>query len=324
MEWIIGVDGGGTKTDFLLATDEGQVVARRIEPASNIQNLGNEKCEEVLRNGIEGLCNQAGISIKDVSYTCLGLGGLDTEQDLQAYQSIVIKIFGIHTKRVALENDCFIAIYSGTLGKPGMALVSGTGSMAIGVNEKGEQARSGGWGYLFGDEGSAFDIGRHGAIAALKAKDGRGPWTELVGALEAEFGMDLFDAAIDQYRNPTPQTKIASLARIVDTVAQKGDRIALKIIKDGAEELADAALAVVKQLKFTSSPIPVSLTGGTFNSPIMMEELRSALKQSEYSFDLIRPVLPPIAGSYILALLKLHKPVDDSVLAKLKEGLLKK
>jgi len=120
---------------------------------------------------------QAGSAPDEIEAACLGLGGLDTDEDLAAYTRIARRIFGSAAVRVQLENDGFIAIHAGTLGGPGIALIAGTGSTAVGVNERGERARSGGWGALFGDEGSAYDVGRQAIVRALHAMDGRGPST---------------------------------------------------------------------------------------------------------------------------------------------------
>src|SRR5690606_32928807 len=136
--------------------------------------------------------------------------------------------------------------------------------MAVGVNERGERARSGGWGALFGDEGSAYDVGRQAIVRALHAMDGRGPSTAWVAAIEALFGMPLSAVVARLYRDPSPQ--VASLAETVHAVAEAGAPVARDLLHEAARHLASCVDAVLKQLTFAKHPVPVVLSGGLFRS----------------------------------------------------------
>src|SRR5690606_612747 len=128
----------------------------------------------VLRDGLSQVAEEAR---GELLGACLGLAGLDTAQDERIYSAMVGDLFGDAAAKVRIENDCFIALHCGTLGAAGIAIIAGTGSMAIGMNEAGERARSGGWGYRFGDEGSGYYIGYQALVRAVRARDGRAPET---------------------------------------------------------------------------------------------------------------------------------------------------
>ena len=320
MKYLLAVDGGGTKTAAVAFDPSGRVLAQGTFGPSNLQNLGEARCSQVLTDAIERVLRLAGSEPAEIEAACLGLGGLDTDEDLAAYTRIARRIFGQAADRVQLENDGFIAIHAGTLGRPGIALIAGTGSMAIGVNEQGERARSGGWGALFGDEGSAYDVGRQAIVKALQAMDGRGPFTALVPAIEARFGMPLTAVVARLYRDPSPQTTVASLAETVHAVAEAGDPLARDLLQEAARHLVSCVNALLKQLAFAERPVPVVLSGGLFRSSIVADRVTRELV-ARGDVRPVRPVLPPIGGACVLALVKVGVPVIGEVVRALRKGL---
>ncbi|HET7056428.1 MAG TPA: BadF/BadG/BcrA/BcrD ATPase family protein, partial [Thermomicrobiales bacterium] len=144
----------------------------------------------------------------------------------------------------------------------GVVLIAGTGSIALGRDANGNTARAAGWGHLMGDEGSGYDIGRRGLMAAARAADGRGPETGLLEALMRHFEVDRpLDMIAPAYRS-TEKAAIASLASIVFECAQVGDEVAAAIITAAASELAHAAIAAGSQLGLDNEPMPLALAGG--------------------------------------------------------------
>ncbi|MBO8142390.1 MAG: hypothetical protein H0Z37_09495 [Firmicutes bacterium] len=318
---FLALDGGGTKTDIVVFDGRGRIQARRIAGPSNLQNLGEDRCREVLQQGIAASLQAAGASMNGLAYACLGVGGLDTDEDLASYRRIAAAIFGPRAGRVQLESDGYIALHSGTAGRPGIALIAGTGSMAVGLNEEGQRARSGGWGALFGDEGSAFDVGRQGVARALRAIDGRGPATLLVEELERATGLAPADLAASLYRQENPPAAIAALAKAVEAAARRGDAAARHILEAAAGELVLCVKAVASRLDFRDRPIPVVLSGGLFRSVIVREEVLRLLSAAPESFTAIEPSLPPVGGACIAALLSSGRPISQEVLGNLAAGL---
>lgn len=319
--YILGVDGGGTKSDFVACDLSGRILGRTTLGASTLQNVGGTQCEAILREGWESLQEEAGLSTAQLAGACLGVAGLDTPTDRREYQAIIQRIFREYTSLVRLESDCYIAIHCGTLGRPGIAVIAGTGSMAIGENERGQQYRSGGWGYLFGDEGSAYEMGRQAVIAALKAFDGRGPQTQLSNLIEQVFGSDLETLVADLYRSGEVPQAVAALAQLVDHAASNGDRVALKILEESAMELATAANAVQARLHLQIDPIPVVLSGGAMKSDLLRRLLRKRLSSALEKCEYIQPQLPPVAGACIVALKGTGTTISDEIVGALQSGL---
>lgn len=318
VSYYIAVDGGGTKTDFALIDEEGRLLARERRGPSNYQNVGPEKCVALLRDGIAALLGSRALRASDVTAACLGLAGLDTDQDALAYDEILDRVFDEPVAHIRKENDCFVALHSGTLGGAGIGLIAGTGSMAIACNERGERARSGGWGHRFGDEGSGFFIGREAIVRSLMARDGRGPATDLARRIEEATGTRLFDL-VTQYNTQYPgPDKIAALAPVVDAAARDGDAVARAILVEAASELAAAVRAIMARLDFEGRPPRVVLCGGAFHSDLLRTLVEAELRRLAPGIECFRPELPPVAGAYVLALEAAGRSVTPQIVARLR------
>ncbi|HLT59471.1 MAG: hypothetical protein LOD91_00415 [Limnochordales bacterium] len=319
---LLALDGGGTKTDAVALDIHGRVGARRTVGPSNLQNLGEDACRRALAEAIDGVLAAVGLKRHQIRAACLGVGGLDTDADVSAYSRIVADLFGPAASRVQLESDGFIPIFSGTRGRPGIALIAGTGSMAVGIDDAGRRARAGGWGALLGDEGSAFDIGRQALMLALRAMDGRGRSTRLRGDIERHFGMPLPAVVAMLYRQgQSRETAIASVARTVAAAADEGDGTSRVLLHKAAKELALCVRAVLRQLRFARQPVPVVLSGSLFRSRILREAVERELRTSRVRLQLILPDLPPIAGACYLACRRAGVPVTDAFWDNLARGL---
>ncbi len=321
LPYILAVDGGGTKTDIVACDLQGKVLERKVLGPSTLQNVGKAGCEALLREGWQAVTAGAGLDVQRLVGACLGVAGLDTPTDRREFKEIVRTIFGTQASRVCLESDCYIAIHCGTLGRPGIALIAGTGSMAIGENARGEQARSGGWGYLFGDEGSAYDMGRQALVAALKVADGRGPHTLLSELLTQVFGTDLETVVAELYRSDELIRAVATLAQLVDHAAASGDQVAGAIVENAAAELSAAATAVQTRLQLQERPLPIVLSGGAMNSELLRRLLHERLTGSLGDVECIRPDLPPVAGACIVALKRADVPITEDLIDALKSSL---
>lgn len=319
MGYLLAVDGGGTKTEFALMVPSGTVIRRLALGPSNYQNVGIETARNVLQEGLSQVT--ADVSDGQLLGACLGLAGLDTPHDERVYKDMVGQLFGAEADKVRIENDCFIALHSGTLGAAGIAIIAGTGSMAIGMNEAGERARSGGWGYRFGDEGSGYYIGYQALVRAVRARDGRAPETVLAERIEQQLNMPLFEV-VTRYtaEDPGPDA-IGALAPLVTEAAREGDQVASEILADAAAELVLAAQAIASQLTFERRPVPVVLAGGAFRSDLLREGVEVSLRRELGDVECLRPTLPPVAGACILALDAAGITLSAGMKANLTESL---
>ena len=274
MRHVLGIDAGGTKTRALCAREDGKIVSGALAGGANLRTHGELEVEKVLHAVIE----EAGAGGENKpEAVCLGIAGADRPADEAVLREILRRI-GFR-ERVVVTNDARIAFVAGSAERVGLALVCGTGSIAWGRNRAGEIARSGGWGWHLGDEGSGFWIGERAIRAVLRAGDGRGPATALDAALAEHFEISSPDQILYAiYDREYPRTKVARFAPRVDEAAKKGDAVARGILSDAAAELVRAAESVRDRLRLEAGPYDVVLSGGTFLAvPSLAEDVSGRL-----------------------------------------------
>jgi N-acetylglucosamine kinase-like BadF-type ATPase len=254
---LLGIDGGGTSTEAWLADWTGSVLGRGRAGPSNAKAIGAEAARRALNQAIVGAFNDAGIDRKPADVACLGLAGFDRPDDRALLQEWCTAENWAH--RLLVVNDGDLLLAAGTAEGWGIGVISGTGSIAVGRSPDGKTARAGGWGYLFGDEGSAYSV----ALAALRwiarTHDGRTPAparpdvlvSQICEALGASGPTELVTAV---YRSSVDRPRIAALAPLVAAAAEEHSLAAGAILAEAADELAQAVLAVACQLDFLSNP----------------------------------------------------------------------
>jgi N-acetylglucosamine kinase-like BadF-type ATPase len=274
VRYVLGVDAGGTKTRALFADENGRVVGAALGGGANLRTHGELEVEKVLHAVIEEACADAPARPEAVA---LGIAGADRPADEAVLRGILRRI-GFRD-RVVVTNDARIAFVAGSEERVGLALVCGTGSIAWGRNRAGEIARSGGWGWHLGDEGSGFWIGERAIRAVLRADDGRGPATSLDRALSEHFEIARPDQILYAiYDAEFPRTRVARFAPRVEEAASAGDAVARSILADAAAELARAAVSVRDRLRLEESAYDVVLSGGTFTAvPALAQDVASRL-----------------------------------------------
>jgi len=182
-EFLLGVDGGGSKAAALLADGQGRMVGRGLAGPSNYHGIGTAAASTALRAALSAALAQAEVELASVRALCLGLAGVARPADkvwLEAW--LAERAPGIPAMIV---NDTDLMLAGGTPDEWGVALICGTGSNVYGRDRQGRVARAGGWGYLLGDEGSGYAIGLAALQAILRAADGRAPQTQLVLRFDA-------------------------------------------------------------------------------------------------------------------------------------------
>ena len=262
---MLGIDAGGTKTVALLADGEGTVVGEGRAGGANLQAHGELEVEKILHHVIdvamEGRSEQP-------AAVCLGLAGVDREGDGQVIRGIMRRL-GFR-ERTLIVNDALIALVAGvplregnTTVSQGVVLISGTGSIAYGVNREGRAARAGGWGTSLGDEGSGYWIGRRALKAVARATDGRGPHTRLTALVLAHFSLSRPEQLVSEiYDQANGKRAIASLGQTVEQARAEGDAVAAEIMRRAAEELTLAVASVVARLEMRGEQFPILLSGG--------------------------------------------------------------
>lgn len=301
MEYIIGMDGGGTKTHCLITNIEGEVLFDCTGGASNFLVIGTEKVSETLFNLIQSCKQHLEINFSDISAILLGTTGAGRRNDAEKLENAFkefSKTRGTDLDCFHVESDARIALEGAFSGNPGSILIAGTGSIMFGKDSEGNIHRVGGFGRYLGDEGSGFVIGKKGLAVVSKEFDGRGIQTNISELVKEKFGIDSSEKLINEiYKN---NFDIASVAPAVIEAAEQGDAIALKIIDDETDELLLHLSAMTKKL---NQPIMnVSFIGGIItHDNIYSRTLRKKVTLRLPNVKIKEPENSPAFGAVLMA-----------------------
>ena len=294
MRYVVGIDSGGTKTVGLLADETGKVLAKARGGGANLVIHGELSVEKVLYQVIEDLEPPGPIDT-----ICLGMAGVDRPEEKELIQGLLRRL-GLR-KNIRIVNDALIALVAGAPEGIGIVVSAGTGSIAYGVDPSSETARSGGWGYLLGDEGSAFWLGHAAVRQGVRAVDGRGPATTLFDRISQKLDLDVPEGLVKWfYDQELSRDRVAKLASVVEEAADDGDVAANSLLDQAAQHLARAARAVDRKLTFTDC-YPLVLAGGAFRAcPSLFERVESNLDLPKA--EVVRLEKEPATGAVTLAL----------------------
>jgi len=251
-----GIDGGGTGTTLVAVDVTGAEIARVQTGTSNAAVIGHEAVSATLAGALTELASRC---TGNLPFTAawFGLSGSDRAHD----HRLLLPSLEPFANTIRMTNDAELLL--GALpGSAGVALVAGTGSIAFGRDAGGQRARGGGWGHMFSDEGSGYDLARRMLRAFAAEVDGRGPATSLTPRLVQHYELEEPHRIIARiYDLATTKGDLARLSSIVMEEATIGDAVALGILDSAASELAEIALAVAHRLAMLDS-LPLALTGG--------------------------------------------------------------
>lgn len=302
---VLGIDGGGSKTTAWLASVTGgeppTVLGRTTTGGSNPRALGFERAYEMVGGAVAGAFANAGLPRRAVDGACLALAGAGRESE-RAELLQWCRRAGI-AERIYIATDAEPVLAAGTPENWGVALIAGTGSFCRGKTRDGREARAGGWGYLFGDEGSGYALAVNGLRAAAQAVDGRGPETVLesrfLNRLNLENPSELIEAI---YGGGMTRTELAGLAEVVMETAEAGDEVAVRVVRDAASHLAAHVRAVVKRLDMDPRHIPLALAGGLLaHAGWLRDGLIEELENSGHVPAPVNIVPEPVEGAVLLA-----------------------
>lgn len=303
MKTFLGVDGGGTKTEFVLIDETGRVLAKHQEGSAYYPEIGLDGLESMLACGIGATLKQVSMSGSQLTFAFIGIPAFGEDSRLlERLSSAASPALAPGSYRCGNDMVCG---WAGALGcRDGVNVISGTGSIAYGEFE-GRQARAGGWGELFSDEGSAYWAAREGLNLFSRMSDGRALQGQLLALMRSHFNLafDLDLCAAIYGEGPASRSNIAQLAPMVAEAARRGDVQARSIFTRGARELAALVDATRAELQVPSEVVlPVSYSGGMFKlDDLVLEPFKSALRDRGMVYEFIAPRLPPAAGAALYA-----------------------
>jgi len=299
---FLGVDGGGTKTNVALMDESHEVVAEGSGGPSNPLRVGVETAVANIAKAIDAACDSGGVSRGDIVGATLGLAGVRRADIRERVRDSFAQRFRV--KKTSVTTDADIALYGTTLGKAGLVVIAGTGSVCIGIDDNGEKFIAGGWGPVAGDEGGGRGIAGEALHAVAKASDGRGPLTKL-----SEQAADYFRASNVEnligaiYAPQMDNSRIAGFARLVVETAQDGDKVAIEILRDAGHELGTAAAAVLKKLGLENRKVPIGCVGSVFKAgELLTGPMTEIIKRVAPKAYLTDPQMPPAHAAALMAM----------------------
>lgn len=284
---MVGVDGGGTKTEFVLFQENGQILNRLTFKGSNPNSIGMEQSLQILQSGIDHLM-KPGTWPAGIFVGCAGFfSGHYGERIQKALQELYPR------SKIGCSSDIMNIIAGSSNSNRCIAVICGTGSV-IYANENRNLHRLGGAGYLLDKQGSGFDIGRDVLRAALHDRDGYGEKTLLTAMVEEKLGSTVWDSVHEIYRQGS--AFIASFAPLAFEAYGKGDGVAEKFLQENAAYLADMIGAAARIYDCGNT---VVLAGSVFASePAFLQMLRKKLPQN---LHIELSAHPPVYGACLMA-----------------------
>lgn len=318
MSYVVGIDGGGTKTTFLLfSSDNGEI--KQIEAESICpRDHGINKFKEIIE---ETMAQLTGNRLESVAASCVGIPCHGEDDVLDRQTAEIINMLFPNGKNICV-NDCVVG-YAGALGlKPGINIVSGTGAIAYGENGCGKSARSNGWSGEFADEGSCCWLGRKCIELFCKQADGRLPKMALYEAVKSELSLnsdfDIINVYEERFKGNRRET--AKLQRLLCDAAWKGDGSAVKAYGDAAYELAISAEAVRNAAEIEGDAL-VSYSGGLFKAgKLILDPLEKALGSLYGGYLLRKPEFGPAKGALLMAARGINGDIEAKVQNMIRDG----
>jgi len=306
---FVGIDGGGTKTTLVLADHQGNPLARVSGGPSNFLIIGTDKASEVVFSLIEHCCTTTHRSMNEIVSVVAGLSGAGRDTDRFRMRDALVaraRRSGVTFDHVAVESDARVALEGAFRGKPGIILIAGTGSIALGKAPDNSIHRVGGWGRVIGDEGSGYAIGQESLNVVSRHHDGRISAPLLAKLIGERFGLDSQERIINAvYRE---QFDLASLVPVVLEAAEKGDDESRRIVTHASVQLSEIARAIVLKIEGATrgarrQKLPLAMLGGLLTKETVLTKiLTQKIVFSLPQITIVKPEAQPETGAALLAM----------------------
>lgn len=300
---VLAIDGGGTKTAVVLTTLEGQVLAQVQAGSSNPTTMTSDEFMLLMTGLLDNLRKQDKAAYEALSFAHAGMSGVTENKNEKLLRSTMEPHLP-NGCRFTISNDSVNCLMAGTLGRAGIVQVAGTGAITYSLDENGGEHRTAGWGYLFDDEGSGFDLGIQALKKVFKAYDGRGAETQLTDKVLQHFGVEAVPEIIEVVYGGENHARniVAPLSSYVTGLFHR-DSEAASIVRQAAEGFFNSIVSCYKKSVFSDSDIPVILAGGVFTEfELFRTELERLRAKTDYLFRFMPLNMQPVGGAAIAPL----------------------
>lgn len=307
---VLGIDGGGSKTTAVIADFDSQgginILGGGRGGPSNVRLAGTEISLASLNQALDGALAEAGVKSENINCSVLALAG-STSVDIHNVISSWAASRGLRSQ-VEIVHDILPVLVNGADKGWGIALIVGTGSVAMGVDSEGQSITRGGWGHWFGDKGSGFGLGSNALTAVAEAADEIAPPTLLSELVLKKLGIsESRDIIKEITSHGDVQRDVAALAPVVLEAASLNDEVACGIVSEAITETVKLVNAVIKNLAF-KEPYPLALAGGVAcHSQLFRQQLIARLEQLQPPPASVKVVNEPVMGCLEIARAKLNE-----------------
>jgi N-acetylglucosamine kinase-like BadF-type ATPase len=322
MRYVLGVDGGASKTHALVVNEMGCVLGFGQGGSSNYQVDGLSTSMHSIEHAVRCALDRAGLSPSELSVGYFCLAGADLPEDFIILQEAVQALNLVQS--VVIKNDTMAALRSGTTRSWGVVVICGTGFNAAGVSPEGKEIIFPALGPISGDWGGGQSLSEEMIRAVMRAWDGRGIQTLLtqlvLGALSVSSTEELLSMLYHEQIDPQ---RLLDLVPLLFDAAEQGDQVSQELIVRMGTEVAVSANAIIRRLSMTKEDFEVVLGGSVFKGrgDLLLNTIDRLVHEVAPKARIARPHREPVVGAALFALEAigvvihedLYQVVDDSM-----------
>jgi N-acetylglucosamine kinase-like BadF-type ATPase len=302
---VLAIDGGNSKTDVVLVTATGQLLAHVRGPGSSPHHLGLAAAVDLVDDLVQKAAAQAGVGTRRpvAALAEVYLAGVDFPSEKEAIEAAIAR--RSWATGFVVDNDSFALLRAGTDSPDAVAVVCGAGINCVGVARGGRHARFASLGRISGDWGGGYELGEEALWSAARADDGRGPRTDLATLVPGHFGLPDIGAVYRAIHfGELDRRRLIELAPTVLGASRDGDPVARRIVVRLAEEVVALARAALTRLDMLDAPTAVVLGGGVLTSrdDVLLGEIQRRLAADAPRATVVVTEVSPVVGSALLGL----------------------
>lgn len=317
MAYFLGMDAGGSTT-FVVITDETGNIHGIGKAGNGNHQISRKTAETSIYAATKDALRSANVTVDDIDYAWFGLAGGDREADFKVLRGILDKL---KFPKYDVSGDTMIALRAGTLQSNGLVIICGSGVNSAGVNRDAEFFQCGGFGHMYGDFGGGGGLSVEVFRAVIRAWDGRAEETLLTESLLEKLN---YSSVEEMYHSYLDQNRKISrdVTRLLFPAAEKGDKVAIKILEYQGDELGLAARAVIKRLKMEDESFDIVLAGSVVTrsgNDIIKNKIESFTSEVAPKGNIKALTVEPVVGAILLAMEGAGLTVTNDVYKKLSE-----
>lgn len=317
MAFIMGVDGGGSKTYAVITDREGNRVGEGLAPGANYQKIGLEEAVCNIRQSMDKALAEAGRGYDELDFVQFTLAGADRETDFIQLNSGLRQL---PLRAWDLQCDTAAGLRIGSADNVGVVLVCGSGTNAFGRSYTGKVIQTGGFGYLYGDYAGGKNLAIETFRAAVRSWERREGDSLLVTKVPAFFGFRSMEELLNDFLDRQVSAVPADLTVILHEAVNEGDPLATRLLSKAGYELGIAANSVISRIgDFGVSRIPVVLIGSVFQrgkNSRLLEWIGKTIRDAHPSAELVVPDMEPVFGAVLMGMDRLNLEATEQIVDK--------